>query len=326
MSDTTSTADERAIDALTRIMESAISPEMLEAQQIILRRLALSGDLFPSRVPPPRNITEVGGYLNLIADDPILRAQVLASALGVAGPNPAPGWEPVLPALYYASRANDRPPGSAQPSTPVQIGVRSDFVGAFDGARATIHGLGATIPVLAMSGLLPPATPGAGEAPPDHLLPYLGRTLDLVPSAALVAPATDALAVGQLGGAGPQLVVARQLDPGAPNAAAVPTAAWSMWTCDAATCTQSTVSAAFVDLAPILNGAGWYQPTPLAAPTSLAAPGGWNHWTNITALVPGVTRFGDELRLLHPMGVIAASSVRERLDWVWDGTMFAAPA
>ena len=36
--DTASTAEDRAIDALTRILDSAISPDMLAAQQIIMRR------------------------------------------------------------------------------------------------------------------------------------------------------------------------------------------------------------------------------------------------------------------------------------------------
>ena len=121
-----STAEDRAIDALTRIIDSANSPDMLEAQQIILRRLALSGDLFPSRIPAPANITQVGGYLNLIADDAVLRAQVLASALGVAGPNPSPGWEPTLPPIYLAVRANDRPAGASQPAIPVTFSIRSD--------------------------------------------------------------------------------------------------------------------------------------------------------------------------------------------------------
>lgn len=324
MTDTMSTADDRAIDALTKILESAISPEMLDAQLIILRRLALSGDLFPSRVPAPLNITQVGGYINLIERDPVLRSQVLAAALGVAGPNPSPGWEPVLPALYFASRANHRPAGPAQAATPVQIAVRNDFAPDFDTARATIHNRGATLPVLAAHRPLPPASPGA--IPPTDLLAYLGRTLELVPGAALVAPPTDPLAVGQAGGAGPQVVVARQVDATAPDAASVASAAWSLWTCTAAACTQSTVTDAFLELAPVLNAAGWYQATPLGAPISLGVPGGWNRWTNVTGLVAGTTTVADELQLLYPIGSISASSVRERLDWVWDGTTFVAPA
>jgi len=317
-----STAEDRALDALTRILDSAISPDMLEAQRLILRRLALSGDLFPSRIPAPLNITQVGGYLNLIERDPILRAQVLASALGVAGPNPMPGWEPNLPSLYFTTRPNDRPTGIAA-ATPVSVQLRNDFAAAFEDALATIHDRGCGLPILAMMRPLPPANPGA--SPPADLLPLLGRTLELVPSAALVAPATDPLAVGQAGGAGPQLTLARQLDATTPAAASVVAAAWSMWSCTSTACTQGPFTDAFLDLGTILGGAGWYQASPLPAPTSQSADGGWHRWTNVTGLIAGVSTVAQELDLLYPVGAIAASSVRERLDWTWDGTTFVAP-
>lgn len=314
-----STAEDRAIDALTRILDAAIAPDMLEAQQLILRRLATSGDLFPSRVPPPLNITQVGGYLNLIEDDAVMRAQVLAATLGVAGPNPTPGFDPVLPPLYLTTRLNDRPTGPAQASIPVSVQVRNDFAEAFDAARAALHARGASLPVLSVVRPLPPA--GIGVLPPTDLLPYLGRVLELSPASALVDPATDALALGQEGGAGPQTVVARVLDTAAPDAGTVPSAAWSLWDCDATTCTQITVTDRFVRLAPVLAAAGWYAPDP-AAPTSTGAPGAWNRFTNTTGLVAGVTRFGDELALLWSAGQVSASSVREKVGAVWDGTAF----
>jgi hypothetical protein len=324
MTEQPSTSEDRALDALTKILEQAISPEMTEAQQIILRRLATAGDLFPSRIPAPLNISEVGGYLNLVADDPVLRAQVLASALGVAGPNPTPGFDPTLPPLYFTTRANDRPEGSSQAATPVQLRVRNDFAGPFAAAVATIHTLGATLPVLATDAPLPPVS--LGTDPPTDLLPHLGRSLTLVPSAALADPTTDPLAVGQRGGIGPQLAVARQLDPSAPQAGTVTSEAWALWTCTTTACTQSTVTDAFVELSPILAAAGWTQATPLAPPASTVDPQGWNRWSNVTGLVAGHTTVGDELRLLYSAGQISASSVRERQDWVWDGTAFVAPA
>ncbi len=323
MAEGANTAEDRALDALTRVLDSAISPEMLEAQQIILRRLALSGDLFPSRVPPPGNITEVGGYLNLIENDAVLRAQVLAAALGVAGPNPSPGFDPVLPALYFVSRHNDRPSGVEQ-QTPVSYAVRTDFAAAFDAAVQQIHDAGCELPILAVTRPLPPLVLGAD--PPTDLLPYLGRSLELLPAAALADPTTDSLAVGQAGGAGPNVVVARQLDATAPNAGSVAAASWDLWSCDATTCSQATVSDVFLELAPTLNAAGWYTASPLSAPVSPADPGDWNRWTNITGLVAGVTEARSEFELLYSAGAIAASSVRERLDAVWDGTAFVAPA
>lgn len=324
MSEQPSTAEDRALDALTKILEQAISPEMVEAQQIILRRLATAGDLFPSRIPAPLNISEVGGYLNLVANDPVLSAQVLASALGVAGPNPTPGFDPTLPPLYFTTRSNDRPEGPSQAATPVQIRVRNDFAVPFATAVATVHELGVTLPVLATDAPIPPVA--LGVDPPTDLLPYLGRTLTLVPSAALVDPTTDPLAVGQRGGTGPQLAVARQLDAAAPQASAVTSEAWDLWTCTTTACTQSTVTDAFVELSPILAAAGWAQATPLAPPVSSTVTQGWNRWTNVTGLVAGQTTFGEELRLLYSAGQISASSVRERQDWVWDGAAFVAPA
>jgi hypothetical protein len=327
MTEQPSAADERAIDALTKVLESAISPEMSAAQLLILRRLATAGDLFPSRVPAPLNITQVGGYLNLVADDPVLSAQVLASALGVAGPNPTPGFDPTLPPLYFVTRTNDIVPGTAQPATPVQLRVRSDFAAPFDAAVAVLHDQGARLPVLAADAPLPPLTPaGLASTPPVDVLAVLGRRLTLVPSAGLVDPTSDPLAVGQLAGAGPQLALARQVDTTAPQAGTVTSAAYALWTCDATTCTQSTVTDSFVDLGPVLAAAGWHRDGPLAAPASSSDAKGWNTWTNVTGLVAGTSTIGAELRLLFAPGQIAASSVRELQDLVWDGTAFVAPA
>lgn len=316
-------AEERALDALTKILESAVSEEMVAAQQLVLRRLATSGDLFPSRIPPPLNITQIGGYLNLIEDDPILSAQVLASALGVAGPNPTPGFDATLPPLYFTTRGNDRPTGAAQTATPVSFRVRSDFAAGLDAALTTLHDLGTQLPVLAGVGLLPPLSEAA---PPTDLLPFLGRRLSVVPSAALRDPTTDLLAVGQLGGAGATLALGRQVDPAAPQAGTIAAAAYSLWTCDAVACTQAVVNGAYVDLDPVLAVAGWHRPAPLSAPASLSDTKDWHIWQNVTGLVAGESTFGAELRLLYSLGQIAASSVRERQDWVWNGTTFVAPS
>lgn len=326
---TGSTAEDRALDALTAILQSTVSPEMAAAQQLILRRLATSGDLFPSRVPAPLNITQVGGYLNLIANDPVLRAQVLASALGVAGPNPTPGYDPTLPPRYFVSRANDRPPGAAQAATPVTVSVRDDFALPWDAALATLHGLGVNLPVLSASTPLPPiatvASPAAALTSAD-LLGILGRRLVAVPGAALVDPATDPLAVGQLGGAGDQLVLARQLDATAPDAATVTPAAYALFACTATTCTQATVTDAFVPLDPVLGVAGWTRPSTATAPVTSTDTKGWNVWVNLTGLVAGVSTVGAELSLLYSPGQVAASSVRDYQTWVWDGAAYAAPA
>ena len=47
------TAQDRALDALVSVIQLAASPAAQEAQPLLLRRLALSGDVIPSRVPAP---------------------------------------------------------------------------------------------------------------------------------------------------------------------------------------------------------------------------------------------------------------------------------
>src|SRR3954452_20979335 len=119
------------VDAMVEALGKATSPEVMQAQVLMLQRLATQGDIVPSRIPAPRNITEIGGYLNLLEDEPELRAQFLASVLGVAGPTPLPGAETSGPPLFFFTRTNDRtPPTPAQVAAiPVELTIRSDFAG-----------------------------------------------------------------------------------------------------------------------------------------------------------------------------------------------------
>jgi len=85
------------MSVVAEVLRSGTDPDILEAQRILLLRLALEGDIVQSRMPAPRNITEIGGYVNLLAtlQQPELSAQMLSGILGVAGPNPPPaGWVP----------------------------------------------------------------------------------------------------------------------------------------------------------------------------------------------------------------------------------------
>jgi hypothetical protein len=312
-----------AIDALVEALRNATSPEMMQAQLILARRLALEGGVFPSRVPAPRNITEAGGYLNLLdtLGQPELRAQVLAAVLGVAGPNPAPGWLPTAPPLSFVQRPNDRPAGPQQAAIPVSYAIRSDFADAFAAAVLTIHDRGCAVPVQPRRLLLPDAasTPSA-----DEMLVAAGRTLDLVPSAALADPDADPIVVGRRDGTtDPDQVCARQLDASAPHAGDVTDASWASWKCTTSSCARVRGNRKLLPLTPILNAAGWYQPAVIVPPSSLASGGTWAHWTNVTGLVAGSSLYGEELRLLYTPDQIAASSLRDRLHWVWDGTTFA---
>ena len=44
---------DEVIDALVELMRTATRPDVLEAQRVLLQRLAHQGDVFPSRIPPP---------------------------------------------------------------------------------------------------------------------------------------------------------------------------------------------------------------------------------------------------------------------------------
>jgi hypothetical protein len=315
----------KLVDALIELIQSNASPEMIQARQMLTRRLALTGDIIPSRIPAPRNITEIGGYFNLMEtlQQEELRGQVLASLLGVAGPVPeslsliSPG-----PVLFFAGRKNDRPDGPAQPSIKTQFFVRSDFAVDIDQVLNTIHAHGCQLPLHSSQPHLPGL--GVNAANEVDMLKYIGRVLEFAPSAALLDPDLDALAVARLDAGGDLQVVARQIDGGAPLAGGVSTESWVAIQCDQANCQETTDDRSYLPLTPIMNSAGWYQES-LTAPVSLAEPGSWNRWTNVTGLVAGVTTYSEELFLLHTPAEIAASALRDRLNWIWDGSEFASP-
>ena len=66
------------------LMQEA-SEEMLRIRQLILLRTAMEGEIKNSKIPPPLNITEVGGYYNLLAqqNEQIMLRQLVSSALGL---------------------------------------------------------------------------------------------------------------------------------------------------------------------------------------------------------------------------------------------------
>lgn len=72
-------------EIVNKILEQETSDEMYKIRQLIMLRMALEGDVGASRVPAPRNITEVGGYYNLLEqlNEKKLQRQMVASALGL---------------------------------------------------------------------------------------------------------------------------------------------------------------------------------------------------------------------------------------------------
>lgn len=325
---TTPTGD-TAIDAIllaiVDLLKTGSNPDILEAQRILLQRIALEGDVVPSRIPAPKNITEVGGYLNLLQDtgQPELRAEMLAALLGVAGPpqpdllSPGAGLTP----LAFVPLPNDRPAGATQPAIPTTLTIRSDFLDAFQAARKAIHDAGAMLPLLSPPRVLPRSQPGA-TVPPDDVLPFLGRALDVVPAGLLGDPDNDPLAIARLAGPSELFqLVARELDGGT----LVPEQSWSAQKCDDTSCTAlSAAPHRYLALAPILATAGWYPQTPLVLPSSQRKAGSLSRLVNVTGLVAGTTLLGDELALLYPSGQITASTLATRLHWAWNSQAFVS--
>lgn len=312
-----------ALASLIEIMRNANSPEMWQAQTVLLRRLALQGDVIPSRVPAPANITEIGGYINLLGklQQPEMRAQALAGILGVAGPNPPLGWESTQPPLTMTAVTNDRPVGPWQPLIPLTVPVRSDFATALQQVMTSLHDRGATLPLMTPSSALPLAGPGV--AVPEDTLGCLGRVLQIVPGTALIDPTTDPVVLARAAASSDPFVAASRVL--AAGTVAVPGANWESRLCNAVGCTTAAINGAqYVPIAPLLANAGFYPTTPPAQPAN-ESDVAWSRFTNITGLVTGISTLGDELRLLHSTAVIAGSVFADRLLWVWNGGTFAAP-
>lgn len=315
----------QALQTLLNVLTASQSPDMLQAQAFLLRRLALEGDVVPSRLPAPLNISEMGCYVNLLGTLGMTdaRSQMLASALGIAGPSPALGTLGEQPPIAWLTLPNDRPIGPQQGSISLSIQVRADFAPALQAAIQALHDQGCALPLLSPLQVLPPATTAA----PTDLLPLIGRTIWLAPGQALVNPDTDALAVAQLA-AGPSWQPVSR----AASAGPIPVTpqAWSAQVCNSTACmvsppappTPPAAGRAYVPLGPVLASAGFVQAAPGAAPAS-ALDYGWSRFNNLTGLVPSVTTFGAELALLWPQAVIASSSVVNLLGLTWNGTAFA---
>lgn len=71
------------MDLVAKLLESETSPETQELKRLILKRIATETDIRPARVPAPLNITEIGGYYNLLRKNEKLQMQLLASVLGL---------------------------------------------------------------------------------------------------------------------------------------------------------------------------------------------------------------------------------------------------
>jgi hypothetical protein len=320
-SDDTSVFQAQAAASFFDLIRNASSPDALEAQNIILRRIALEGNVVDSRVPAPRNITEIGGYLNLLGDlnEVEMRSQVLAGILGVAGPNPPLGWTAPSTALGLRPLVNDRPAGPGQASLPVTVMVRTDFYDPLQAALKTLHDRGCVLPLL--SG--PLALPVAGGSGTALLNPldYMGRGLFVAPAIAMADATTDVLALVRKTGTTDPFVLAARSD-GSGSVAVAPADYDALQVGSGTVGSVAITAAPMVPVGAILGAAGFTLAGPV--PTVGQAPSDkWSRFWSIAGLQPGVTRLGDELGLLHSHGEIAASAFAGMQNWVWNGTAFA---
>ncbi len=301
------------------LLQNAASPDALEAQNIILRRIALQGDVIPSRVPAPLNITQIGGYINLLTNlnELDMRSQVLAGILGVAGPNPPLGWVTSSTALSFTPLINDRPAGPTQASLPVTIPVRSDYAGLLRDAQTALHDRGCVLPLVSGPLALPPASLQASAVLDP--LDYIGRSLTLAASTALLDPTTDPLALVRPATTTAAFeIAARSINPAV--VAVAPADYDALQLASGVSTTITLTQAPMVMLIPILHTAGFTPANPLPTPASSTS---WARFVNTGGLVAGKTLLGDELRLLHSATEIAASALSGMRNWIWNGTAFA---
>lgn len=327
--DATEQAFTSVMDALVELMRAGAHPDVLEAQRVLLQRLANQGDVFPSRIPLPRNITEVGGYLNLLesAGQLDMRMNAIASALGVAGPAAIGAGVAGAVPVGFVDVVNDRPAGPVQPSIPPLLRVRADFHVPFLAAQQALHASGCLLPLRAPRAELPASQPGATPAglDADAVLAALGRALEVFPGAVLLDPAVDAVAIARLEtpATDPFRLVARELDAGT----LVAEASWVSKRASSSTVVDDPPALRrYLDVAPLMQAAGWIHPEPPALPASRTDRGTLVRFVNLTGLVAGETTLGSELALLYTPAAIGRSAFAPLLAWRWDGTAFVAGA
>jgi hypothetical protein len=276
-----------------------------------------------SRIPPPRNISEIGGYINLLStlNENTMRQQTLAGILGVAGPAQPLGWISNSQPLSMVAVPNDRPAVVAQASFPLTTLVRSDFVSSVLTALKTVHSYGATLPLTSPSVIQLPLG-GTGAVIPQPILFYIGRMLTIAPTAALRNPAADPVAVLAPTGPFTDYFLASQVV----NAAVFATPPADLQAAQCTPTSSTLVQLSQVEYIPITHvmaAAGYYSASPFPVPTSSVSTT-WATLTNTTGLVSGVTKLGDELNLLYRQDAIAGSAFAAMLNWTWNGTAFAA--
>jgi hypothetical protein len=313
-------AEDALLSALTEVIRGASTPEIQQAQALLLRRLALEGSVIPSRIPAPASITEVGGYFNLLTDlrETEMRSQMLGAALGLAGSNPASGWSAPAPPMTLAVLGNDRPPVD-DGSVPTSVRVRSDLAPGLQGVRETVHALLGLLPLWSP----PPGLPPAGGGDPDPM-PFLGRSVLVAPTAATTVPETDPVILGRLAGdPADEYRLGVKVRAGSAGAVTDTGSALLFHPVAQVFVARDLPDTTVLPLSAAVAGSGWTVTADSPVPAG-RGDYGWAKITSPAGLVPGSSRLGDELALLYPSAAIAASAFAARVDYLWDGRRFGA--
>jgi hypothetical protein len=305
--------------ALAAIIQSAASPAVQEAQALLLRRLALEGSALPTRLPAPANITEMGGYFNLLASSGLdgLRTSAIAAALGLASPA-AIAWDDSPPSIGWATIGNDSALRLRFPGLAGGTSMRADLAAAWRSAvEPRLAQAGASLAVWAPAPMLPDA-----DASVD-LLAVLGRVVHIAPDIALGDPDTDPVLLGRAD-TDPPLPLRLVLRGGTTSGVAPANFNALVWDdlCSAAL-ERRVGPLSFVSVSSIVGAAGF---VPVAEPPTPATRYDlrWTRLVAIGGLIPGVSRLGDELRTVWTSRAIARSALAQRMTHVWNGQTFVA--
>jgi len=316
-------AEDALVLALTEVIKGATSPEIQQAQALLLRRLATQGDVIPSRIPAPLNITEVGGYLNLLGTlgEQSMRRDMLGSTLGLATGGLEPSVGSAVPPLRLTAVATHRPGGAGGAEVPLSVGVREDLAPPLVAALVDVAAAGGLLPLWSPPAALP--APSGGTAGPPDPLPYLGRQVWVAPTTATVDPENDPVVLGRAASdAAPGYRLAIRVADGTPGAT---TEQWTGLAWD-------PIGLGFVERdlgsVPMLAIETALAGTVFVARRVPVAPAGrgdyaWAQLTAVAGLLPGASRLGDELALVWSGEDIRSSAYATMLDATWDGIRFS---
>jgi len=308
----------KAVEALIDVLKTSNDPEIIKTQQMLLRRLATSGDLTMSRNPAPKNITDVGGYLNLLDTDPAMKKTFISSLLGIPTPLDELEWTLDEPSIPYVSIDNNRPAGAAQASLPLTLKMRFDFSDHFIKARKKLNQLNCQLPLVADQPQLPSSVLITDQL---DMLQLMGRKLDIMPGTLLVNPEEDPIAIAKLesdNGTYYQLVLREQGE-----TQNVEEKSWVTLKLENGVIKEQAPSnRRYKPIETIMAEAGWYIKDKTQIPTSLTDLGGFDSFINTTGLIKDKTKVVHELDLLYTGHAITTSKLVDQLNSIWNGEKF----